>query len=182
MDRIAALERQSPLLLGSICAVAVVIIDQISKWVVIRELGPDAGRGVVIVIPGVLRLFWVRNTGSAFGLFQGGSDILKYLALAGILVLAGYYLRAAREDWIIALALGLLVGGAVGNLVDRFRHGYVVDWIDLARWPTFNLADSAITVGVVLLMYAMLFRSQSAAPTTPETVRSPTVGVDGAER
>jgi signal peptidase II len=66
--------------------------------------------------------------------------------------------RSARHDWIVSLALGLQLGGALGNILDRFRHGYVVDFIEFPRFPTFNVADSAITVGVFLLMYAVLFR------------------------
>jgi signal peptidase II len=62
----------------------------------------------------------------------------------------------------VSLALGLQLGGALGNIIDRFRHGYVVDFIDFPRFPTFNIADSAITVGVILLMYAVLFRDPNA--------------------
>jgi signal peptidase II len=113
---------------------------------------------VVTIIPNVLRLIFVRNTGSAFGMFQGSSDILKIVAVVAILLLGLYYARAAARDWVMALALGLQVGGALGNIVDRFRHGYVVDWIDFPRFPTFNIADSAITVGVILLIYVLLFR------------------------
>jgi signal peptidase II len=167
-------------MLGVLCGIAVLIADQWSKWLVVRELGPDAGRGVVTIIPGYFRLFWVRNTGSAFGFFQGGSDILKFLALGGVLLLAVYFARAARSDWLIAVALGLQIGGAAGNLIDRFNRGYVVDWIDVSRWPTFNIADSAITVGVILLMYALLFRQPE-----PETVASKqslrSGGADGME-
>lgn len=149
---------QRSIAVGSAAFATALVLDQTSKWIVLRELGPDGSRDVVTVIPNVLRLIFVRNTGSAFGLFQGGGDIIKVLAIGAIILLAGFYARAAARDWVLALALGLQVGGAVGNIVDRFRHGYVVDWIDLPRWPTFNIADSAITVGVALMIFALLFR------------------------
>jgi signal peptidase II len=115
----------------------------------------------------------VRNTGSAFGLFQGSSEIIKVLALGAVVVLALYYARAAARDWVLALALGLQVGGAAGNIIDRFRHGYVVDFIDVSRWPTFNVADSAITVGVGLLIFSLLFRDHHHVHAPPTTERGP---------
>jgi signal peptidase II len=83
--------------------------------------------------------------------------VLKILAVVAVIGLMVYFARAAAHDRVLATALGLQLGGALGNIVDRFRHGYVVDWIDLPRWPTFNIADSGITVGVVLMMWVLLF-------------------------
>lgn len=151
------------LLLGGLAFVATVILDQFSKWIILETLGPGGTRDVVEIIPGVLRFNFVRNTGSAFGLFQGNSEILKVLAIVAVVGLFVYYVRSATRDWLASLALGLQLGGALGNIIDRFRHGYVVDFIDLPRFPTFNVADSAITVGVVLLMYALLFRDNQAS-------------------
>ena len=146
-------------LFTAIAACLVILsLDQFTKWVVLRELGPGGTRDEIDVIPGLLQFIFVRNTGSAFGLFQGSSDVLKVVSLVVIVALAAYYARAAMRDWVLALAMGLQLGGALGNVIDRFRHGYVVDFIDVPRWPTFNVADSGITVGVVLLMYALLFR------------------------
>jgi signal peptidase II len=146
------------LALGAGVIAVVFVLDQISKWLVLRELGPDGTRDSVTIIPGFLQLIFVRNFGAAFGIFQGGSGILTVLALLAIGLLLVYFIRSANEDWVLTLALGLMLGGAIGNIVDRFQHGYVVDWIDVPRWPTFNIADSAITVGVALLVYGMLFR------------------------
>lgn len=139
-------------------AAIVLVLDLASKRVVLDRLGPDGDHDYVTVIPGVLRLIYVRNTGSAFGLFQGSSEILKVLAVAAVVILGVYYARAAARDVLLAVALGLQVGGAFGNIIDRFRYGYVIDWIDFPRFPTFNLADTGITIGVVLLIYCLLFR------------------------
>jgi signal peptidase II len=149
---------RASLLIGAAVFGLAVILDQISKWIVLETIGPNGSRDAVTIIPGVLQFKFVRNTGSAFGLFQGNSDILKVLAIVAVVGLFAYYVRTARHDWIVSLALGLQLGGALGNIIDRFRHGYVVDFIDFPRFPTFNIADSAITVGVILLMYAVLFR------------------------
>jgi len=145
---------------GIILGVVVVVfaLDQLTKEIMVREIGPNASRSAIEIIPGVLDFRFVRNTGSAFGLFQGQSSIISVLAIGAISFLALYYLRHGRNDWLIALAIGLQIGGALGNVVDRFRYGYVVDFVDVPRFPTFNVADSAITVGVALLMYALLFR------------------------
>lgn len=137
---------------------AVFVLDQITKAIMIRQIGPDVARSRIEVIPGFFEFRFVRNTGSAFGLFQDQSAIITVLAIGAISFLGIYYLRHGRNDWMIALAIGLQIGGAIGNVVDRLRFGYVVDFIGFPRFPTFNVADSAITVGVILLMYALLFR------------------------
>ena len=146
------------MLIGAVAFTTTLILDQLSKWIVLETIGPDGSRDAVEIIPGVLQFKFVRNTGSAFGMFQGNSDILKVLAIVAVVGLFVYYARTASRDWMVSLALGLQLGGAMGNIIDRFRHGYVVDFVDFPRFPTFNIADSGITVGVVLLMYAILFR------------------------
>lgn len=163
------------MLLGLTAIVATFALDQLSKWIVLRELGPAGSHNVVEIVPGVLRFIFVRNTGSAFGLFQGGSEWLKVLAVLAVVLLAFYYVRTAAKDWVLALALGLQVGGALGNITDRFRHGYVVDWIDVSRWPTFNLADSGITIGVILLVYALIFRDPDHLIAQEEAARRGTM-------
>jgi len=157
------------LAVGALAIVVTLLLDQLSKWIVLETLGPDGTRDVVTIIPGLLQFNFVRNTGSAFGLFQGNSEILKVLAIVAVGALLVFYIRSAARDWLLSLALGLQLGGALGNIIDRFMHGYVVDFIDFPRFPTFNLADSAITVGVVLLMYALLFRDSDA----PERAEPP---------
>jgi signal peptidase II len=170
------------LLLGALALILTVAVDQISKWIILETIGPNGSRELVEIIPGVLEFDFVRNTGSAFGMFQGNSDILKILALGAVVALFVYYVRSARHDWIVSLALGLQLGGALGNILDRFRHGYVVDFIEFPRFPTFNVADSAITVGVFLLMYAVLFRDgdRKDAETRQHAISQPGVAGDDA--
>jgi signal peptidase II len=160
--------------LAGTAALAVIVLDQLSKAVIIREIGPDASRHTIELLLGV-QLSFVRNTGSAFGLFQGQGSILTVLVFAALGFLAVFFYRNARRDPLIALALGLQIGGAIGNLIDRIRHDYVVDFVDVGRFPTFNLADSAITVGTVLLVYALLFREgqQQTLPATDADAEQP---------
>ncbi len=145
--------------LGFAVAAAVVLADQIIKWWAIGVLG-DEPYGIEILSFFNLVLVW--NKGISFGIFGGGSLppwLLAAIALAVTLALA-IWLRKA-ETRLLALAIGLVIGGALGNVIDRFRFGAVADFLDFHwgayHWPAFNLADAAISVGaVILLMDALL--------------------------
>lgn len=149
-------------------AALVIAADQLTKAIVIATLGPEGPRSVVPVIPGLLRFIYVQNTGVAFGMFQDGGQILIFLAMGVILLLAIAFRQLIRESIWLAIALGLQFGGALGNIIDRLRHGFVVDFIDFPRFPTFNVADCAITVGVIILGFFLLRRDM--AMHAPETV------------
>jgi signal peptidase II len=138
-------------------ALLVVAADQLSKvWIRSNLLV-----GQSLFEAGFFRITHVNNTGAAFGLFQGQSFLLTIVALVGITVLLVYALVIYRKFPLLdnrlgRSTLGLVLGGAVGNLIDRLRFGYVTDFIDVGRWPAFNIADSAITVGVILFAYSFL--------------------------
>ena len=138
-------------------ALLVVAADQLSKvWIRSNLLV-----GQSLFEAGFFRITHVNNTGAAFGLFQGQSFLLTIVALVGITVLLVYTLVIYRKFPLLdnrlgRSTLGLVLGGAVGNLIDRLRFGYVTDFIDVGRWPAFNIADSAITVGVILFAYSFL--------------------------
>lgn len=139
-------------------AVLVILADQASKAFITGELGPGSGRGVIEIIPGVLRFLYVENRGAAFGMLQGAGSILTVLAVCVVLVLAIAFRHLATQSLWLSIALGLQFGGALGNIIDRLRHSYVVDFINVPHFPTFNVADSAITIGVVVLGIYLLFR------------------------
>jgi len=110
---------------------------------------------------GLFRIIHTHNTGAAFGLFQGHSFTLTVVASVTIAVILVYALFIYRyfpllDNRLGRLALGLVLGGAVGNLVDRLRFGYVTDFIDFGFWPAFNIADSAVTIGIIILIYSLL--------------------------
>jgi signal peptidase II len=158
-------------------AVATILFDQVTKALVLAYLGPGGPLEQVVLVPGLLRLFYVENTGAAFGLFQGRNPVLALLALGVVLVLVAVFRQLVSLRW-GAVALGLQLGGAVGNLIDRFRHGFVVDFIDPSFWPTFNVADSAITIGVLLLL-VLVIRSDRA---TRQADREANAAVDAERR
>jgi signal peptidase II len=134
-----------------VLVVSVLALDQATKAWAVSELS----RRTISVIGRTVEFRLGRNTGSAFSLFQGFTPLLAVLALAVAFVLA----RAARRsnDLVTVCALSLVLGGSLGNLADRlfrmpgFLHGAVVDFISLGWWPTFNVADSAITIGALML-------------------------------
>jgi len=140
-------------------ALFVLVLDQWTKWMVEVHLPPLTSHNL---IPGLLDLTHVRNTGVAFGMFatHGSSIGTTALTLVGLFALAivlWYFWRTPRADRLLLCALALVLGGAVGNLVDRIARGGVTDFIDVFvgnhHWHTFNVADSAITVGLVLMAW-----------------------------
>jgi len=140
----------------------IAVADQLSKaWV-----RTNLAEGQSLFDIGFLRITHVHNTGAAFGLFQGQSFALTIVAIIGIAVLLVYALVIHRYfPWLNSMlgrsALGLILGGTVGNLIDRFRFGYVTDFIDFGFWPAFNIADSAVTVGVIIFAYSILRLAQT---------------------
>ncbi len=124
----------------------VLVLDRITKHLVVSGI---AVGDVHKLIPGV-SLVHVRNSGVAFGLFAGGGALVLALTLAALAALVIYFLLHPRRR-LLWLPTGLLVGGALGNLVDRLVNGSVTDFIKLPHWPAFNVSDIAITVGVVAL-------------------------------
>ncbi len=138
-------------------ALLVVAADQLSKiW--IRS---NLATGESLPETGFFRLTHVQNTGAAFGLFQGQSFPLTIVALIGIVAILLFVFLFSRrfpflDNRLGKPALALVLGGTVGNLVDRLNLGYVTDFIDIGIWPAFNIADSAITVGIILFAYSLL--------------------------
>jgi len=131
----------------------ILIADQVTKALVRTHLPP--GDSFPAELP--VRLTHVTNTGAAFGLFTNQSVILTFVAFFAIGLIIYYYRKLSEGAWVLRAALGLQLGGAVGNLIDRIWQGYVTDFIDLRFWPVFNVADSAITVGAVLLAVSLLW-------------------------
>ncbi|MBV8518080.1 MAG: signal peptidase II [Acidobacteria bacterium] len=140
---------------------AVIVLDVWTKWLVMQRIELHEA---VSVIPGLFQLVHVRNTGAAFGIgANAASRIVPILLNAGAIavfcVVVVYALRSAVTDRLLQTGLHLILGGAIGNLLDRFRFGYVVDFFDayvgVHHWPAFNVADSAICIGIGLLFLDM---------------------------
>ena len=135
-------------------AAAVIALDQASKYLVRANLSP----GESFPEEGLLRITNVSNTGAAFGIFQGQTFLLVAATAVGLATIALYYLYPPMEHAAVRLALGLQLGGAIGNLADRLRQGKVTDFIDFRFWPAFNVADSSIVIGVTVIVIFFLWR------------------------
>jgi signal peptidase II len=149
-----------------VLSAAVIILDIWTKALVLSRIDLHEA---IPVIPNFFQLVHVRNTGAAFGLGANASSsivplLLNAGAIAVFCVVVVYAFRSAVTDRLLQTGLHLILGGAVGNLLDRFRFGYVVDFLDVyvgnKHWPAFNVADSAICIGIALLFLDMRKKPQ----------------------
>jgi signal peptidase II len=131
-------------------AAAVVGLDQLTKHTVAVSRTADEGRSVFLGI----KLVHVRNHGVAFGFLSGGGTIVLVFTLLALGALLVYFALRPARPW-LWLPTGMLIGGAIGNLIDRIAHGAVTDFIKLPFWPAFNLADMSITFGVLALLWVL---------------------------
>ena len=155
-------------------ALGVVVADQASKAVIDSVFKLASTQGAITgfaqptqVIGDLVRIAKSYNDGGLFGLFDAAAPILALASLVVIGILVVVQARSGpRASWLTTVALGLLLGGAIGNLLDRIRFGYVIDWVDMGigswRFYTFNVADSAISIAIVLLLAAAIFGRQPA--------------------
>ena len=157
---------------------AVILIDLWTKWLVVQRI--DLHEAVPI-IPNFFQLVHVRNTGAAFGIGANtDSHVIPLLlnggAIAVFCVVVVYALRSAVTDRLLQTGLHLILGGAIGNLLHRFRFGYVVDFLDVYvrnhHWPAFNVADSAICIGIGLLFLDMKKKPETTAAPAESAVSS----------
>jgi signal peptidase II len=134
----------------------VILLDQWTKnWVRTNLAYGESWMPWSWLSPYARILHW-RNTGAAFGLFQQGGGIFTILAILVALMIVYYFPRIQRGDWSLRLAMGLQLGGALGNLIDRLQHNYVVtDFISIGTLPVFNIADTSITLGVIVLLLSI---------------------------
>ncbi len=133
-------------------ALSAVAADQLTKHIVASHLRLDEGVHVV----GSFWIHHVRNSGIAFGLFASATPLVIVLTAVAVIWMVVYFARSGARHPVLPVALGLVIGGSVSNLLDRMRLGYVTDFLDLRYWPAFNLADSFIVVGVGILLAALL--------------------------
>lgn len=143
-------------------ATAVVLLDQITKAAILKNFFIHESRPV---IDGFFNLVYVMNPGAAFGFLADMSETFRYLFFIGITILVMaliiyYIVKSKPENVLYVISLTLIFGGAVGNLIDRVRFGAVVDFLDVyigtAHWPAFNVADSSITIGAMLMIWGMI--------------------------
>ncbi len=152
-----------PLLL----TIAIIVCDQIIKAFIVDWLKPQ---GSVSIIGDLLRLTFVTNTGVAFGMLTGIPYVLTIPIVILIGVIAFYLVKTLGQSFLLTLALSLELGGALGNLIDRLRFGYVVDFVKVPYWPAFNLADSCVVIGALGLAFVLLWQDRNTSASNPESV------------
>ena len=147
-----------------IIAGIVIVLDQVTKAMILNTLPLS---GSLSIIPGFFNLVHVQNPGGAFGFLAHQSDVIRKIVFIFISILAAglvlwFYRKTQETHPFLASGFALIFGGAVGNLIDRIRFGRVVDFLDFYiasyHWPAFNVADSAITVGIAIFIFHLLFR------------------------
>lgn len=157
-------------------SLAVLVVDQWSKWWIERRLDLHDS---ISIIPGYLDFTHVSNTGVAFGLLPAHGDLtatllLTLLGLVALGVIGYYFLRTPADHRLLLTSLSLVLGGALGNLLDRIAAGAVTDFIDFYvgdwHWHTFNVADSAITIGIVLMALELLLTRRRAVESHAESL------------
>lgn len=146
-----------PWTLAALTLAAVAALDQATKAVLVASIAPGER---IQLFPG-LALTNVRNTGIAFGVLAGGGAALALVTAVALLLLLAYFARHARTTF-LWLPVGLLLGGALGNIVDRATQGGVIDFIDPVAWPAFNLADASIVLGVIAVLWVGEVRPRTA--------------------
>lgn len=138
-----------------------VFVDQVSKWLVVKYISLET---TVDIIKGCFRLWHVRNSGAIWGFFSGHDNKLipaaiTALAIMALLIVGYFFLRTPGRSRLELTAYTLILGGALGNIIDRLRLGFVIDFLDVYikthHWPTFNCADSCISIGVLLLAWSI---------------------------
>lgn len=151
-------------LIFTVIAILVLAADQLTKWLILRELEVQTA---VSVIPGFLNIVHVQNPGGAFGIFASQNGMFRafvFVIIALVAVGLVFYLhyRTPPEYRFLTVGFSLIFSGALGNLIDRFRFGKVIDFIDIYagqwHWPAFNVADSAITVGMIIFAWYLVVK------------------------
>ena len=145
-------------------ALAALLADQVTKQIVASTLD----RGESFEVLGPLSIHHVHNSGIAFGAFSAWAGPVTLLTAIAILWMVGYFARSGARHPVLPIALGFLIGGSLGNLVDRIRLGHVTDFLDFTYWPAFNLADTFIVSGVGILMAALILAERR--PPAPQRV------------
>jgi signal peptidase II len=135
-------------------AILVLFLDQLSKHLAAKNLILNQS---VPIIKGIFHLTLIHNRGAAFGILKNQAPLFIFISLFAI-ILIYFNLKKSRnkENIVFNISLALILGGALGNLIDRLFLGYVIDFLDFRIWPVFNVADSAITIGAILLGYSIL--------------------------
>jgi signal peptidase II len=152
----------------------IVVLDQITKELVRANLPYEAIWAPWDWLTPYARIVHWYNSGVAFGMFQGRGDIFKILAFIVSIAIIYYFPRVPREDWILRLAMGMQLGGALGNFIDRLRfNNQVTDFISVGSFPVFNVADACISIGVGVLLLGIFIQDMKQKKVTVQAIPAP---------
>lgn len=137
----------------ALVAAIVFIADQLTKFAVVDRVGMGGAWTPIPGMPGLLTIVPGFNTGTACGYLPQFGTLFTFAPFLILAIVILFYRQQPRPSWLLSLGTGLIIGGAFGNLVDRLRLGYVVDFVQVSRWPVFNVADAAVSTAVVLMLF-----------------------------
>jgi len=137
-----------------IISFVILILDLFTKYIVQKNLVPYES---IPVIDNIFHITYVQNTGAAFSILKGKTLFFAVVSLIIVAIIALILFKFPIKQRILGNGLAMILGGALGNLIDRLRFGYVVDFLDFRVWPVFNIADCLIVVGVIILAYIIMF-------------------------
>jgi signal peptidase II len=155
-DFVSGLIRHWPAVL---LVVVLLSLDQLTKYLISHNLS----LGDSVPATGFFRLTYVYNTGSAFGLLPGQNTLLTIVSFVGVAMLLWMYRTQGSQTKLLRLSLACMLAGAMGNLIDRLTYGKVIDFVDVGPWPIFNVADSSIVTGAIILAWIMFTTSSGKA-------------------
>lgn len=149
------MEKKVPIL---ILIITTIVLDQIVKYYI--NLNMTVGQSIPI-INDILHITYVLNPGAAFGILE--HKRVFFILIVFVMLVISYYVykKISKMNLFLKIGMALLIGGAIGNLIDRVKTGYVIDFIDFRIWPVFNIADIAIVIGVGIIIYFMLFLAEN---------------------
>ncbi len=159
----------------ALVALIVLIADQLTKLVVVERIGMGGAWTPIPAMPGLLTIVPGINTGTACGYLPQFGSLFTFAPFLILAIVILFYRQQPRPGWLLSLGTGLIIGGAFGNLFDRLRLGYVVDFVQVSRWPVFNVADAAVSTAVVLMLFWSL-REDATVQVTGEGVVTRSAG------
>jgi signal peptidase II len=154
-------------------AALIVALDQWTKTLVRTRLALEEYWAPWPWLAHYARIVHWKNTGAAFGMLQGFGDVFTVLAILVAIAIIYYFPQVPSKDWVLRLAMGLQLGGALGNLIDRLTVGSVTDFISIGTFPVFNVADASISTGVAILILGMWFKDRHSEPVSLDETGSP---------
>jgi signal peptidase II len=150
----------------------IVLLDQLTKEWVRQNLQLGEVYKPELWLSTYARIVHWKNTGAAFGMFQNMNPVFMALSILVSAVIIYYFPQIPREDWLVRFAMGMLLGGAIGNLIDRIRQGHVTDFVSVGKFPVLNIADASISVGVALLFIGMWLQEKKKKELPPVDVET----------